>query len=240
MTITFTISASGKLQLDAGQTVDFDTPLIKTSARELTQLQIAQELGIPNDKIFMYVTKIVGDAVEANEIIATKKTTFSLRQVASPISGTITQIDHEVGTISIETFSETSGVIKCFFKGVVKEVKNSDVTLEVKSSDKYKLRDVVDDFGGEVLYVERQQLADLTEEDLRNKVVFTESIKPSEAVRLDVLGARGLVTRDDIGERESVMSAELGDKNNWNDVIATKNTHCIVDKKNATMYLYSL
>lgn len=240
MVISFDISVPGKLQLTVGQTVDFNTPLVRTVTKEVIRLQIAQELGIPNDKIFMHVSKIVGDKVEANEILATKKLTFSSKQISSPKSGIIAQIDHETGSLSIETSSENSGVVKCFFKGVVKELKNSKVTLEVKSSDQYKLKDVVGDFGGEVLYRDELHLTDLTEDDVKNKVIVTESIKPGEAVRLDVLGAKGIITKEDIKEKEGVESAEIEDKNSWKDVFTTKHTHCIVDKKNATMYLYSL
>ena len=240
MTISFDISVPGKLQLNPGQAVDFDTPLVKTVTKELIRLQVAQDLGIPNDKIFMHVSKIVGDNVESNEILATKKSTFGSKQISSPKSGVITQIDHETGSLLIETSSESLGVTKCFFKGVVKEIKNSDITLEVKSSDKYKLKDVVGDFGGEVIYQNEQHLEDLTGDDLKNKVIFTESIKPGEAVRVDVLGANGIVTCEDIKEKEGVLSAEVEDKNSWKDIAATKHTYCIVDKKNATMYLYDV
>jgi len=68
MTITFTISVPGTLQLTSGQNVDFSTPLLRSAAREGFRLEIAEELGIPNDKIFMHLAKIVGDTVEANEI----------------------------------------------------------------------------------------------------------------------------------------------------------------------------
>ncbi len=239
MTISFDISVPGKLQLTPGQAVDFNTPLTRTFTKEVVRLQIAQELGIPNDKIFMHISKIVGDSVGANEILATKKSTFGSKQISSPTSGVITQIDHETGSVLIESSSENSGVTKCFFKGVVKEIKNSDITLEVKSSDKYKLKDVVGDFGGEVIYQNEQNLGDLTEDDLKNKVIFTESIKHGEAVRLDVLGANGVVTCEDFKEKEGILSAEVEDKNSWKAISETKHTHCIIDKKNATMYLYS-
>ncbi len=239
MTISFDISVPGKLLLTAGQTVDFDTPLARTVTKDIIRLQIALELGISNDKIFMHVSKIVGDTVEANEILATKKSTFGSKQISSPKSGIITQIDHETGSILIETSSENSGVTNCFFVGEVKEVKKSEVTLVVKSFDQYKLKDVVGDFGGEIIYRDELHLADLTEDDLSNSVILTESIKPSEAVRLDVLGANGIVTREDIKEKEGVNSAEVEDKSSWKSISTTKHTHCIVDKKNATMYLYS-
>lgn len=240
MAITFSISVPGKLQLTAGQTVEFDTPLVRTVTKDMIRLQIALELGIPNDKIFMHISKIVGDTVEANEILASKKSTFGSKQISSPKSGIITQIDHDTGSVFIETSSESSGVTKCYFSGVVREIKNTNIALEVKSSNQYKLKDVAGDFGGEVLYRDELHLADLTEDDLKNKVIFTESIRPGEAVRLDVLGANGIITKEDIKEKEGVNSAEVEDKNSWTEVSATKHTHCIIDKKNATMYLYSL
>lgn len=240
MSISFDISVPGKLQLTEGQTVDFNTPLIRTVTKEFIKIQIAQELGIPNDKIFMHVSKIVGDTVDANEILATKKTTFSSRQISSPKSGTISQIDHETGSLLIETTSENAGVVKCYFKGVIKDLKNSRITLEVKSSDRYSLKDVVGDFGGEVIYIDELHLTDLNADDLINKVIITESIKPGEAVRLDVLGAKGIITKEDFVEKEGVETAELSDKDAWKDVSTTKHTHCIVDKKNATMYLYDI
>ncbi|MGB5034323.1 MAG: hypothetical protein WBO56_00815 [Microgenomates group bacterium] len=240
MTITFTISVPGTLQLTSGQNVDFSTPLLRSAAREGFRLEIAEELGIPNDKIFMHLAKIVGDTVEANEILATKKSTFGIKQIASPKSGVIKLIDHETGSLIIETLSESLNVLSCYFVGIVKEVKDSDILLEVRSSDKYKIKDVVGDFGGELMFCDEQHLSDLTEGDLVNKVVFTESIRPAEAVRLDVLGAGGIVTKNDITEKEGVNSAELEDKDSWAEVKSSKHTHCIVDKKNCTMYLYDV
>lgn len=240
MTITFSVSILGSLQLTAGQTVDFSSPLIQTSTKEGFRLQVAEELGIPNDKIFLHISKIVGDSVEANEILAIKKSTFGTRQIASPKTGVIKVIDHETGSLVIETLSESSNTQYCYFVGTVKEIKDSEVTLTVKSSTQFKLKDIVSDFGGEVLYRGEQHLTDLTEDNLSHKVVFTESVKPAEAVRLDVLGAHGIITKEDIKEKEGVSSAELADKNTWDEVSTTKHTHCIVDKKNSTMYLYSL
>ncbi len=240
MTISFSISVLGTLQLTAGQNVDFETPLVQTVAREGFRLEIAQELGIPNDKIFMHLSKIVGDTVEANEILATKKSTFGSKQISSPKQGIIKQIDHETGSLMIETLSESSNTSLSYFKGTVKEVNDSVVTLEVKSFDKYALKDVVGDFGGEIMYIDEQHLTDLTEDDLDNKVIFTESIRPAEAVRLDVLGVRGIVTKEDIKEKEGLNSAELEDKKTWHEVANSKHTHCIIDKKNSTMYLYDV
>lgn len=240
MTITFSISLPGTLQLTPGQSVDYSTPLIQAVAKEGFRLEIAEELGIPNDKIFMHVSKIVGDTVEANEILATKKSAFGSKQISSPKSGIIKQIDHETGSLTIETSSETSSIINCYFVGMVKEIADSSITLNVKSSDHYKLKDVVGDFGGELLYRHEQHLTDLTEDDLLHKVVITESIKPAEAVRLDVLGAQGIITKEDIKEKEGLNSAELEDKNSWEEVSTTKHSHCIIDKRNSTIILYSL
>lgn len=240
MVITFTISIPGILQLTAGQHVDFTTPLIQSAIREGFRLEIADELGIPNDKIFMHLVKIVGDTVEANEILATKKSTFGSKQIASPKSGIIKLIDHESGSLVIETLSESSDTELSYFVGTVKELKDIEISLEVSSHDSYKIKDVVRDFGGEIMYRDEQHLTDLTQDDLENKVVFTESIRPAEAVRLDVLGARGIVTKEDMREKEGVNSAELLNKDLWSEVTKSKHTHCIVDKKNGTMYLYSL
>lgn len=239
MTISFSISEPGSLQLTPGQSVDFNTPLVRTVARTGFQLQIAHELGIPNDKIFMHMSKIVGDTVEANEILAIRKSTFGTKKISSPKSGIIKQIDHETGSLYIETLTESSDIKKCYFKGVIKSLKDSVVTLEVESADEYKLKDVVSDFGGEALYQESIHLAELVGDSVKNKVIFTESVKPTEAVRLDVLGANGIITKEDIREKAGVNSAELEDKSLWDKLSKSKQTHCIVDKKNATMYLYS-
>lgn len=240
MTITFSISTPGSLHIKAGQSVDFDTPLIKSETTESFRVNVSEELGIPNEKIFMYTSKIVGDVVVANEIIAERKTTFGTKKIASPKAGIIKQIDHETGTLVVEAVSEKSNTVLAHFKGTVKELKGMMVTLEVSSSENYSLKDVVADFGGEILYREKQRLTDLSEDNLQNKVVITESIRPAEAVRLDVLGIRGLISKEDIKEKEGVNSAELEDKTLWEDLIKTSHTHCIVDKKNCKLYLYSL
>ncbi len=240
MIITFDTSSIGELTLQAGQQVDFSTAIAKTVNSEGFRLEIAEELGIPNDKIFMHLSKIVGDTVEANEVLAIKKSSFSTKRIIAPHDGTIKEIDHETGTLVIEGLTGSTHAQKSYFTGTVKEVKGAKVSLEVSSSEKYELKDVTADFGGEILYSAEERLPALTEDDLPNKVVFTEKIKPAEAVRLDVLGIQGLITKSDIKEKEGVNSAEITDKEKWPELIKTKFQYCIIDKKNATMYLYDI
>ena len=90
----FSISAPGTLQLTPGQVVDFNTPLVRTVAKTGFQIHIAQELGIPNDKIFMHMSKIVGDTVKQMKFLQYENQPLELK-ISSPKSGIIKQIDRD-------------------------------------------------------------------------------------------------------------------------------------------------
>lgn len=237
--ISFASSIGQSLNLTEHQKVDLNTILAHTTQSEGFRLRIAEELGIPNDKIFLHMTKIVGDTIESNEIIATKKSPFGAKQVAAPRSGVIKEIDHESGSLVVETSTSTSSVVLSWFEGEVAAYDNDVVTLNVAASIQVDVTDVTHDFGGKILSIEGERLRELTEDEVANTVVFVPTVHPADVVRLDVLGARGIVTREDIKEKEDIASAQLTRGAQWDSLTDKAFTHCVIDKKNSTMYLYT-
>lgn len=237
--ISFSSSIGQPITLSPHQRVDLDTILAHTTQSEGFRLQVAQELGIPNDKIFLHMSKIVGDTVETNEIIASKKSAFGSKDIASPLQGTIKEIDHETGTLVIETATNTSNIVLSWFEGEVEQYRDGVITLKVKHGQQVAVKDVTHDFGGRLLLITEEQLRELTEEQVTNAVVCVPTLHPAEAVRLDVLGARGIVTRENIKEKDDIASAQLDDETQWGTLSDASFTHCLVDKKNSTMYLYT-
>ncbi len=237
--LTFSYSFGSPLTFTDHQRVDLQTILAHTTQSEGFRLQVAQELGIPNDKIFLHMSKIVGDTVESNEILATRKSAFGSKQIASPLRGIIKEIDHETGSLVIETSTSTSNVLLSWFVGKIERSTDDSVTLAVQRAEQRAVKDVTTDFGGTILTIKEEQLRELTEEQVADAVIFVPTLHPAEMVRLDVLGARGIVTRDNMKEKDDIASAQLATPSDWDTLTMNEFTHCIVDKKNSTMYLYT-
>src|SRR5436190_26218 len=100
---------AGKLLIKERQRVDFTTPLLRSSESELVTENVVSHLGIKSSEIFLVSRKIVGDQITEGEVIAEKKSFFRIRKFLSPLSGVIKEINHEDGTVTIETSKKTGG-----------------------------------------------------------------------------------------------------------------------------------
>lgn len=238
MTITFSVSSMGLLRIHPDQIVDFKTPLSHQIKSEGRKIYLSRELGIAPDKIFMHLSKVVGDQITIGDIIAEKKSVLGTKRVTSGHEGILKEIDHQEGFVLIESQIETTDQKNAYFVGQVQDIKGNLVTLKVKTSKSFDLKDVTQDFGGEVMFCSEQTLSSLKENDVQHKVIFTEYIKASEAIRLDVLGVYGIITKNNIIEKEGVNSAQIKNVSDWEEIKNLKYSHCLIDKKNNTMYLY--
>jgi len=84
-----------KILIKEKDDVNFDTPLIKVVNVKSIKIPISQELDIPPKKIFLSLTKNVGDQINLGDIIAKKKSLLSEKKYLSDFTGILKEIDHD-------------------------------------------------------------------------------------------------------------------------------------------------
>lgn len=238
MTITFHISSSDHLMIKAGQEVDFQTPLIKKVYTTDVKINISKKLQIPPQNIFMHMAKVVGDEIQKGEVLAKKKTLISEKNYSSEYTGIIKEINHNEGSLLISTKTKKEEITNAYFKGKVEEVKKNEVTLEVKKAKVFQAKNVSEDFGGGVLFAENKNLERLNEEDIKNKVLFADTIKSYNRVKFEVMGILGFVTIQDVSEESGSPRATLKSGPDLQEIKELEYPYCLVSKKNNLIYLY--
>lgn len=76
MEISIVVSYSGELMIKAGDVVDFNTTLVRRKVQEPVKLPVATSLGIEPGKIFLHLTRVVGDRIGKGDAIASRKGLF--------------------------------------------------------------------------------------------------------------------------------------------------------------------
>jgi hypothetical protein len=220
-----------------GDTVDFDTPLIKVIEKKEKKISLAQELDIPAKDIFLSLTKNVGEKIEKDEVLAVKKTLLSKKTYISEFSGIVKEIDHQDGTITL-TVSENEGEkINSFFKGKVKKISEKEIELEVQEAVKFELKSATNFFGGEVIFVTDDSL-DKIKDDISNKIVIIKKIDEYNQLKLEVIGVAGFVSIEPLSQELDIPSAQLLNKDDWSKLIKLKLPYISVSIKDKALYLY--
>ncbi len=181
---------------------------------------------------------MVGEEVKKDELLAEKKGMFGTKQLISEFTGTIKEINHEDGSVTLEMRTEVNQEEFAYFSGRVTDIQGQVITLEVKEFKEFELKSANRDFGGETLKTTQDGLAALNADDVEKKVIVIDDIRPSDIVRLDVLEENGLITLKDIEPSASTNWARISTVQTWEEIRASTLSYCIVDSKNNTMYLY--
>jgi hypothetical protein len=233
-----------ELMIKIGQTVDFNTPLIKKQKIEEIKFDISKKLNVTPGKIFQYLKKFVGDEIKKGELLAEKKGLFGKTRVMSETDGVIKEINHNDGCLSLTVTGQNSKTQAAFFKGEITEIEKESVKIKVNHGKEFGLKAAINDnglalfFGGEVFYFANRELS-LTEDDVANKVVVSESLIGYVQVKLEALGAGGFIVLHHLHEKTDLPAVQLKNIDDWQEIMKLKFPYCIVDRKNNKIYFYN-
>jgi len=172
MLIFIDIPYGSKCLLKLGQNVDFDTDFIETRTNKEIKIHLAKKIGIKPAQIFHYLKKFVGENIQKGEIIAVKKSVFSTDRFVCDQDGTIKEIDHNEGTITINCINSQEKVSKAFFTGEVDEIKHDQIGLNVKNGLAFNIKNASCDYGGNVFYLKNNAIT----ADIANKILLTDNV----------------------------------------------------------------
>lgn len=239
MIITLTLPVeNGDILIQAGQTVDYTTPILKKHAKQAVKIPLAKMLKIPANKIFQHLKKFVGEEISKNDLIAEYKTLLSIRRYFSEYDGQIKEINHRDGYIVMETAAEKSDMLRAFFKAEVESIDKNVLKLKVKQYVASELREASDLFGGDVFYYRPEVSVSLTEDQISGKIIVGDFVPAYEQIKLETLGVIGFVTTHPLTEKTTKPQAKFKNIQDFGQSSTHKLPYCIVDKNNSIIYFY--
>jgi len=237
MTIKISLPEGKKLLIKEGESVSFDTPLIKIVDKKYLKIPISQVLDIPPKKIFLALTKNVGDTINQGEILARKKGLFSEKKYVSEFSGIVKEVDHTEGTVTLIVEEKEGQKVNSYFKGKIKQINDDNLELEVQESEKFELKEASDYFGGEMIIVEDKALSKI-KEDIRNKILLIKKIETYNQLKLEVIGASGFITIEPLSKQVDIPYARILNNQDWEKIKKLNFPYVSVIKKDNIVYFY--
>lgn len=179
-----------------GDKITEKTILAKASqANETETIHISKLLATKNGEISKFLTKKIGERIDAGDILAEKKGFFSATVVKSPISGKLVELDLSKGTITLSKFTKEKKDVTSPVAGRIINIGKSAIEIE---TDRPVLRGITGagaDVTGVLTYLPAEEVGILDiSDDIENSVIMYKSAGDAVLVKLSVLGAVGFIT----------------------------------------------
>ena len=209
----------GEVLVQAGATVMAEDVVAKADLPGNVQLvNVANLLSIPPEEIAEYMLKAVGEAVSADEIIATTKGLFGLfkSQARSPIDGTIESVSDVTGQVILRE-PPIPVEVKAYTDGTVTEtVPNEGVTVETYGTYIQGIFGIGGEMVGTLTVVAESPSEALTAEQIQPEhqadILVGGSLVTTDAIQKAIQhGVKGIIAGgiDDADLRE-LLGYELG------------------------------
>ena len=241
MKLIIKLPSNTDLLINPSQTVDFNTPLLRKKTTQTKTVPLSTILKFEPNKIFMNLRKLVGEHLKPGDLIAEHKAVFATKQYFSEVTGIITEINHMTGSIVIETMSDNDNEMNCFFKGEVVSIADNRLELKVKKYKEFDIFPIKQYFGAEVFYIQPTSAPIITEEDVENKFICAEEIKGFEQVKLEALGAVGMISppHDSLPpQKNDLIPVILKQKTDFSTILDLQYTFCRISETQNTIYFY--
>lgn len=239
MQISIKKPPSATVHIQENQKVDLSTPYYEKNATDAVKIPLASILRFPPKKIFMVLHKLVGETVHKGDVIADYKGLFGIREYISEHTGTIAEINHTEGSITIHVHSPETNTVPCFFVGEVTEITGDIITIKVKTAKEYPVERVTHYWGGPVFYYNDQSKNTITEETVLGTVVVAESIPSYDQVKLEALGARTFITLLELTDKTSLPTGRISRKPDYTDIAKNAHPYCIVGPDSTSVFFYT-
>lgn len=227
MVIKLQVPQGTKIIVSKGQKVAHGEPFYSHHSEETHSIDVANELGIKPADIFAHVKGVVGDSVAEGATIAEKKKLLKKKKIQSPIAGTITKIDHDTGTVHISTLSKDGGTVPAFFTGEIKEIDSNDNLIHIEVGNTYSFDIQADrDSGGEIFVIDEIDYFQISEDEIKDRILVTDTVQSHIEAKAEALGACGLLYNK--GDSSSSMpSAKIPKKEELEKLKKGKYTYVI-------------
>lgn len=246
MILSIVVPLNGELLIKTGDKVDFSTPLVNNHVKKEVKIPLARSIHINPKKIFTVLHKFVGEKIKKGDMIASHKGFLSKNRYLSEHDGTLKEINHNDGTITLEIDSDETTMLKAYFKGEVVEIdqktdqEKTTIQLKVKDGKQFDMKDAKDFFGGPMYYNKSKNLQVITEEDVNGYIICTQTLLPYEQTKLETLGATGFVVLHSPAGNGSIPHAKVREIPDWEELHTLQLPYCTIDREQSRMYVYSI
>ena len=163
---------------------------------------------------------------------------FGQKKFFSPVDGVIKEIDHQSGIIIVSDSKKEKKTVKSYFRGEVVSLKKDNFDLEIGKGEGFSIKGSGVNFGGQTLYPDENNIAQLNSADVNQKIVIIESVSTLTQSKMEVLGASGLVSLNQPPELNGVLLAQIKNQDDFKKIIAKKYPYCLVDYHSSKIYFY--
>lgn len=236
MLMSIPIYSFDRCLLKEDQSVDFDTPFLEKKVEEEIKISVAQRLGVPSQKIFLYLKKFVGESIEKGDIIALRKGFFSNKKIYSKYSGLIKEINHFDGSITILSRTKIDNTIKAFFKGKVNKINKKEAIIEIEKGEQFQAKNVNQNFGGQTFYSDIN--TSFLSENLLGSVVVCDNMITYQKTKAEALGCHGFLSLTKLTEESDFPCGQFKNINDYKKAIKAKFTYCTLVSESSMIYFY--
>lgn len=236
MKIKVKIPEKSKVVIKQGQKVNFSTPLAQILQKQMVYIPIADILSFDPKNIFHYLKQVIGDEIQKGDILAEHKNLFTTRQYLSEVSGILREIKHDTGIISIEQNKNDSSIINCFFNGEIDGIYDGFLELQIEDAHTTKLRKETPYFGASIYYL--NATGKYSDEDLENACVFTSDINSLEIVKMETLGAQGIITKSKFLSDTNMHQVLLDDEKDFDQIQKKEYPYMLIGHEPMTVIFY--
>jgi len=236
MKIKAKIPEKAKIMVKPGQKVDFTTPLAETTEKQMIYIPIAEMLGFDAKNIFHHLKQVIGDQIQKGDVLAEKKSLFTTQQYLSEVSGILREIKHDTGIITIEKEMNNNHVLNCFFVGEISEVYDGYLELTVEDVHITKLQEETPYFGASMYYID--PTGKYSDADLDGACVFAPEFDPLDTVKIETLGAQGLITKTKFPSETVIHQIVLKDEKDFAHIQKKEYPYVLIGHEPMTILFY--
>lgn len=237
MNVSVKIPQQAEILIEAGQAVDFTTPLLKKNSKKTVQIPLSEILGFAPDKIFLKIKKTIGDPVKKGDLLAEEIAFLSAKRYFSQIDGVLREIRHDTGAVIIEQETQDAAQMNCYFQGEVAAIHDGYIELKVKGSHKAQTTEPVEYMGAQVYYAPEGGIP-FSEEDVEGKCIFALEFNPMDHPKVEALGAHGLILREKLSVPGTIAQIILETADDVEHISKKKYPFFIVGPEENTLYFY--
>lgn len=193
-TIKLPLSPDAKILVEVGDKIDRNTALA-TGVSDTSEnlIHLAKLLRVDPARIANYLRKKIGEEVISGDLLAQKKSFLSLHTIKSPVGGKIAGIDLKKGTLTILRSTDSTDFVSPT-SGKVVRIEQNHVEIEIEGQVFKGVKGEGEDSFGNLVSIAGEDIGigDISI-DVDDCIVITHSLKNEAIVKLEVMGAAGLV-----------------------------------------------
>jgi len=231
---TISIPHNARLKVNLGDKLDFGDPLFEIIDEEIISIDIASKIKVKPERMFRYLTCLIGDQVEKDMVIAKKTTLFSSNEFVCEYSGILQNINHQDGSIDIKIQKSCKKIVNSFFKGTIEKIDKYKIQIDIQNPQKFESDEISFDFGGPIFHLSNEsQYFSMNEDDIKNHVIIAKEIKTNILAKTKTLQAAGYIFETgEVGINFPYAKVKDTLK------LVDNKKNCLVSNLDKTIYLY--